>query len=112
MRIMIDTNVLISIILFPSARMNEVKTKLSKDHRIVICSYVIDELKTVISRKFPHKLKALDEFFTQLPFELVYTPYRIILTIIYTFLKKAHSMILKPLQSISTSIRLLRNFSY
>ena len=74
MRIMIDTNILISIIFFPSVRMNEVKTKLSKDHRIVICSYVIDELKTVTSRKFPHKLKVLDEFFTQLPFELVYTP--------------------------------------
>jgi putative PIN family toxin of toxin-antitoxin system len=74
MRIMIDTNILISIIFFPSEKMNEIKTKLAKNHQIVICSYVIDELKTVTIRKFPHKLKAIDDFFTQLPFELVYTP--------------------------------------
>ena len=32
MRIMIDTNVLISIIFFPSVQMNELKTKLCKRH--------------------------------------------------------------------------------
>lgn len=74
MRIMIDTNILISIIFFPSEKMNEIKTKLAKNYQIVICSYVIDELKTVTIRKFSHKLKAIDDFFTQLPFELVYTP--------------------------------------
>ena len=35
---------------------------------------MIDELKEVTRRKFPHKLKQLDEFFTNLPFELVYAP--------------------------------------
>ena len=74
MRIMIDTNILISMIFFPSARMNEIKYKLCKEHQIVICAYVIDELKEVTKRKFPHKVKLLDEFFTNLPFELVYAP--------------------------------------
>lgn len=49
MRIMIDTNILISIIFFPSARMNEVKTKLSKDHRIVICSWIKSCYKSQVS---------------------------------------------------------------
>lgn len=74
MRIMIDTNVLISMIFFPSNVMNQIKLRLCKDHKIVICSYVINELREVMKRKFPNKLKSLDEFFTELPFELVYTP--------------------------------------
>lgn len=74
MRIMLDTNIFISMIFFPSEKMQALKTKLSKYHRIVICSYVIDELSEVVKRKFPHKQKLLDEFFTELPYELIYTP--------------------------------------
>jgi putative PIN family toxin of toxin-antitoxin system len=74
MRIMIDTNVLISIIYFPSAQMNKLKLKLCKKHTIVLCSHIIEEINRVTKRKFPHKLKELDEFFTELPYELVYTP--------------------------------------
>jgi predicted nucleic acid-binding protein len=62
MRIMIDTNVLISIIFFPSVQMNELKTKLCKKHAIVLCSHIVEELNRVTRRKFAHKLKDLDEF--------------------------------------------------
>ena len=74
MRIMIDTNVLISIIFFPSVQMNELKTKLCKKHTIVLCSHIVEELNRVTKRKFAHKLKDLDEFLRELPYELVYTP--------------------------------------
>jgi putative PIN family toxin of toxin-antitoxin system len=74
MRIMIDTNVLISIIFFPSAQMNKLVLKLCKKHTIVLCSQIIEEINRVTKRKFPDKLKEMDEFFTQLPYELVYTP--------------------------------------
>lgn len=74
MRIMLDTNIFISMIFFPSEKMQLLKTKLSKYHRIVICSYVIDELSEVIRRKFSHKQKLLDEFFIELPYEMIYTP--------------------------------------
>ncbi len=74
MRIMLDTNIFISMIFFPSEKMEVLKTKLSKYHRIVICSYVIDELNEVVKRKFPHKQKLLDEFFIELPYELIYSP--------------------------------------
>ena len=35
---------------------------------------MIDELSEVVKRKFPHKQKLLDEFFMELPYELIYTP--------------------------------------
>ncbi|MHB1454222.1 MAG: putative toxin-antitoxin system toxin component, PIN family [Saccharofermentanales bacterium] len=71
---MIDTNVLISIIFFPSSQMNELKTRICKRHTIVLCSQILEELNQVTKRKFPHKLKEIDTFLTELPYELVYTP--------------------------------------
>lgn len=43
-------------------------------HEIVVCDYVIEELRLVVERKFSGKRKFLDRFFMELPFELVYTP--------------------------------------
>ena len=76
MRIMLDTNILVSMIFFPSAVTREFAKALSGDHRIVICDYVIEELRLVTERKFPHKTEALNQFFIELPFEMVYTPGR------------------------------------
>lgn len=53
MRIMIDTNVLISIIFFPSVKMNELKTTLCMKHTIVLCSHIVEELNRVTKRKSP-----------------------------------------------------------
>ncbi len=74
MRIMLDTNVLISAIVFKSKKMNEIIAAISDEHKIVLSSYVIEELKQVVSRKFKGKLLALDDFLTALPYEFVYTP--------------------------------------
>jgi len=71
---MVDTNVLISMIFFPSEKINELKSKLCKEHSIVLCSYIVDELQAVVERKFTAKAKAIDKFFESLPFDLVYTP--------------------------------------
>ena len=48
MRVMLDTNILISSFIFKSSKINELINELSKNHEIVICSYVIDELKELI----------------------------------------------------------------
>ena len=47
---------------------------LSKSHEIVICSYVVDELKELIKSKFNVKIKELDKFLNNFPFDLVYSP--------------------------------------
>lgn len=74
MKVMLDTNIFISMIFFASAQTRELAKKLTDSHQIVVCDYVIEELRLVTDRKFPAKRRFLDRFFTELPFELVYTP--------------------------------------
>ena len=74
MRIMIDTNVLVSALLFPNERMNRLIYKIVTEHTLVISSYVTEELLQVTRRKFKGKVEMVDQFLSQLPYELVYTP--------------------------------------
>ena len=74
MRVMLDTSVFISMIFFPSARTRELAKRLTDAHQIIVCDYVIEELRLVVKRKFPDKKGFLERFFRELPFELVYTP--------------------------------------
>ena len=74
MRVMVDTNILLSAVLFPGGRMNELIWKAAVENRLVLSSYVIDELFDVIRRKFPNQEKAADTFLSRIPYELVYTP--------------------------------------
>ena len=74
MRVMLDTNVLISAIVFPNERMDSLIFKAALNHQLVLSSYIIDELIDVTKRKFPKKIKDVDLFLTRLPYELIYTP--------------------------------------
>lgn len=74
MRVMLDTNIFISMIFFPYAQTRELTRRLTDSCQIVVCDYVVEELRLVTDRKFPAKRKFLDRFFLELPFELVYTP--------------------------------------
>ena len=74
MKIMLDTNVLISAFVFKSNVINEVIQKLSSEHEIIIASYCIEELKDVIRDKFNINMKKLDKFLKDFPFHLVYSP--------------------------------------
>lgn len=71
---MLDTNILVSMIFFPSNATRNFARVLSEKHRIVICDYVVEELRLVTERKFPQKMDRLNQFFVELPFEMVYTP--------------------------------------
>ena len=66
MRIMLDTNIFISMIFFPSAQTRELARRLTESHQIVVCDYVIEELRLVTERKFPAKRKFLDRFFMEM----------------------------------------------
>lgn len=74
MRIMLDTNVLISMLLFPSNRLNQMVAFIWKEYQMVLCSFVVDELKAVITRKFPQKIKVIDRLLVQMSYDFVYTP--------------------------------------
>lgn len=71
---MLDTNIFISMIFFPSAQTRELARRLTENYQIIVCDYVIEELRLVTERKFKAKRKFIDRFFMELPFELVYTP--------------------------------------
>ncbi len=74
MRITLDTNIIISILIFKSKDLDKLFYHVVLDHYLVLSTYIIDELKMVVQRKFPDKRKALERFLEELPFELSYTP--------------------------------------
>lgn len=74
MRIMVDTNVLISLLVFPSKKMNQMMEYIFIEHKLVLSSYVVEELKNVVKRKFPGKINVVDILLTNMDYEYVYTP--------------------------------------
>ncbi|MGI5123713.1 putative toxin-antitoxin system toxin component, PIN family [Treponema socranskii] len=76
MRIMLDTNVLISMIFFPSNSFFQLMKIISEAHTLVLSSFVIDELFFIAEKKFPTKKDALDLFLSRLSYEFVYTPHK------------------------------------
>ena len=56
MRVMLDTNILISAVLFPGGRTAQALLKaFSPPYEPVICDYVVDELHRKFQEKFPDK---------------------------------------------------------
>ena len=74
MRIMLDTNILISIVIFKSNKLKQMLMDICDKHTLVLSSYIIQELENVTERKFPNKKKAMSEFLFNIPYELEYTP--------------------------------------
>lgn len=73
MRIMLDTNVLISALLFPGTKMDAMMNYIFTNHQLVLSSYVVDELKNVVRRKFPGKEMIINKLLMMMSFEYVYT---------------------------------------
>lgn len=71
---MLDTNTIISIVIFDSSTLKNVLNEVCNNHRLVLCSYIIDELNEVVEKKFPTKQKVLDNFLMKIPYEIEYTP--------------------------------------
>ena len=77
MRIMLDTNILISAALFPNGRAAQAFFKaLNPPFKPMVCDYVVDELHRKFREKFPEKVTELDAFlFNALSFiQVVGTP--------------------------------------
>ena len=69
MRIMVDTNILVSAALFPSSKVALSLSSASQEHTLIICDYVLEELATVFNRKFPDKTTHIDDFLSKLAYE-------------------------------------------
>ena len=44
------------------------------EHQLVLSSYIVEELKDVVSRKFPDKVGVVDTLLAKMNYEYVYTP--------------------------------------
>ena len=74
MRVMLDTNILVSAFAFRSKKIYRVIEYIISHHELILPTYVVEELKDVVGRKFPTLASALDEFLTMISFTLVYSP--------------------------------------
>lgn len=63
MRVFVDTNILISAALFPGSVPDLAYTKaVSAPNEAIISDQVVDELRRIFNRKFPHRMAELDAF--------------------------------------------------
>lgn len=76
MRVMLDTNVLLSIAVFRSKALALMLSSIceSSSQQLVLSSYCIGECYEVVQRKKPALIPALDRFFDALSFEMIHTP--------------------------------------
>ncbi len=74
MRIMLDTNVLLSIAAFKSTNLSVMLGWICQEQQLVLSTYVIEECYEVVRRKKPTLVSSLDRFFEALPFEMTHTP--------------------------------------
>ncbi|MCD8003403.1 MAG: putative toxin-antitoxin system toxin component, PIN family [Clostridia bacterium] len=63
MKVMIDTNIIISAALFPSGKAAQAFYKaLLPPFQPMVCDYIVDELQRKFREKFPDRLTELDAF--------------------------------------------------
>ncbi|MDR2893181.1 MAG: putative toxin-antitoxin system toxin component, PIN family [Deltaproteobacteria bacterium] len=77
MRLLIDTNILVSAALFPNSVPAKAFTKaVIPPHEAVVCDYSLDEMRRVFNRKFLHRLGDFESFVSRLilAIEVIGTP--------------------------------------
>lgn len=71
MRILIDTNILISAILFPNSKLAKTLLKVSEEHKMVLCEQNLTGLREVVKRKVPELLPNAESLLFELSYELI-----------------------------------------
>lgn len=75
MRILVDTNILISAILFPKSQVAQTLLHITEHHDMVLCDTNIYEFREVIGRKKPEKLPDAEVLLAELSYELIPAAY-------------------------------------
>ena len=74
MKIMADTNILFSALIFPESKPAQVLFHIVENHNLVLCDYIIAELREVVCRKRPDLQVDIEVFLAHLPYEMVIAP--------------------------------------
>lgn len=71
MRILIDTNILFSALLFPGSNPSKALLHAAQQHELVLCDQNIAELRDILSRKAPQYLPAAEALLAEMSYELI-----------------------------------------
>ena len=74
MKIMADTNILFSALLFPESRPAKALFRIIEQHNLILCDYIITELRDIVSKKRSDLLADIDVLLAKLPYELISAP--------------------------------------
>jgi hypothetical protein len=66
---MVDANIIISTILFPTSIVANAFTLIIEQHKLVLAKYTVNEIDDVFIEKFPHKINEKDVFMGELIYE-------------------------------------------
>lgn len=73
MRVMLDTNVLISYAIFGPGTIGRVVEDAAANHTLLLSTYVIDEFREVVASRWPERSSADERFLARAPFETAVT---------------------------------------
>ena len=74
MKVMADTNIIISTLLFPASLPAKVLLLIADKHDLVLCDHIIGEARDVVSLKRPDLLGDFDVLLAQLSAEKIAFP--------------------------------------
>jgi len=70
-KILIDTNVIFSAILFPNSNASKVITDVSIYHTLYLCDQNIFELKEIVKKKIPEKTEQMNTLLKEMSFTII-----------------------------------------
>ena len=71
MKILTDTNILISALFYPNSKPARALYHVAENHELILCDHNITELRRIAKDKFSNKQADIDLFLTELTYELV-----------------------------------------
>ena len=74
MKIMIDSNIIVSAVYNPNSNPAKAVTLTWEQHSLILCNHIIDECYDVLNRKFPQHIPVLDELLNTMVYETVIAP--------------------------------------
>jgi putative PIN family toxin of toxin-antitoxin system len=74
MRVMIDSNVLISAVYNPNSKPARVVRDVCENHDLLLCDHIVAECYEVVGRKFPQHTPVLDKLLSSLGYSFVFAP--------------------------------------
>jgi predicted nucleic acid-binding protein len=72
MKVMIDTNVFISALMFPTSVPAQAMMAAASQHELILCEYIMNELREKVSEKRPDLIPALEILVGALDYETAF----------------------------------------